>query len=307
MSRRCRYCDAQLPGRGTRPRIQCGADECLRAYTLEAGRRRTAGLSPLSRELGLSRPQAGAVTEKRFCPICSDEMPRRRRAACPKNACQRAVARNRAKKARDEFQARTGRCLRGKYVPSPRKPKLAKPCPHCAEPMPPRHRASCSAPECKRKALNSRMAKYQRDKTAEYRARGESYKGRWRTSEQRAALDTLPKNPEKNRARKQEGWQRRRAQKRTMPYETFRHVEIYERDNWICGLCNRPVDRTLHHSDPMSESLDHVIPLGPPHGGTHTRDNVQLAHRDCNSRKGDRLYWTPEVEDAYTDAAARSR
>lgn len=161
--------------------------------------------------------------------------------------------------------------------------------------MQPRQRVACVKPECQRAALNARMSKYLREKTAEYRARGESYRGRWRTPEERAALDLLQEDPVKRRARKQEGWHRRRAQKRTMPYEVFRHVDIYERDGWICGLCKNAVDPALRHPDPWSATLDHVIPLGPPHGGTHTRDNVQLAHRDCNVRKQDRLNWTPEM------------
>ncbi|WP_158070491.1 HNH endonuclease [Streptomyces luteocolor] len=37
----------------------------------------------------------------------------------------------------------------------------------------------------------------------------------------------------------------------------------------------------------MSPSLDHVIPLS--RGGSHRRDNVQLAHLRCNLRKNNRF------------------
>jgi 5-methylcytosine-specific restriction endonuclease McrA len=148
------------------------------------------------------------------------------------------------------------------------------------------------------------MREYLRKRTAEYRARGESYRGRWRTPEQRAALDELPRDPEKRRKRKQESWQRRRAQKLMAPYEVFQHREIYERDGWICGLCNRPVDPALQYPDPWSATLDHIIPLSPVYRGTHTRDNVQLAHKDCNERKGDRLDW--KLDD-YPEAAPEPR
>jgi 5-methylcytosine-specific restriction endonuclease McrA len=187
-------------------------------------------------------------------------------------------------------QAAIGRARTAKKVAERR-------CPHCGGPMPPRHRKACDKPDCQRTAINARMRVYQRNKTAEYRARGESYKGQWRSPEQRAALDALPKDLDKKRQRKQEGWQRRRAQKRTAPYESFRHVEIYERDGWLCGLCGKPVDPALRHLDHQSATLDHIIPLSPPHNGPHIRANVQLAHRECNIRKRNRLDWKPEVAD----------
>lgn len=68
--------------------------------------------------------------------------------------------------------------------------------------------------------------------------------------------------------------------------ETFAAVEIYERDQWTCGLCAQPIDPTLAHPDLMSASLDHIVPLAK--GGDHSRANVQAAHFLCNSIKGDR-------------------
>ena len=62
-------------------------------------------------------------------------------------------------------------------------------------------------------------------------------------------------------------------------------VEVYNRDNWVCGICKKPVDKKLSFPHPMSPSLDHVIPIA--RGGTHEPDNVQLAHFICNSYKRD--------------------
>jgi hypothetical protein len=70
------------------------------------------------------------------------------------------------------------------------------------------------------------------------------------------------------------------------PCESFTDLEIYERDGWRCGLCGATVDRTIVYPNPMSASLDHRMPIA--RGGGHTRDNVQLAHLGCNSRKRDR-------------------
>ncbi len=57
---------------------------------------------------------------------------------------------------------------------------------------------------------------------------------------------------------------------------------------WICGKkCNTKDWTTqggLFIAGDWYPSLDHVIPLAL--GGTHTRDNVRLAHRICNSRRG---------------------
>lgn len=74
--------------------------------------------------------------------------------------------------------------------------------------------------------------------------------------------------------------QRRRARKAGANCESFRTLDIYERDGWICGICEKPVDRELRYPDPKSASLDHVVPLSL--GGDHTRANVRLAHLKCN-------------------------
>lgn len=61
--------------------------------------------------------------------------------------------------------------------------------------------------------------------------------------------------------------------------------KLAERDHWRCGICGKavPKNRTVPH--PRAATVDHVIPLDPDHRGTHTWDNVQLAHFECNWRK----------------------
>jgi len=80
---------------------------------------------------------------------------------------------------------------------------------------------------------------------------------------------------------------RRARKKGNGSAEPLTHGEIGERDGWICGLCHLPVDPALKWPHPQSRVLDHVIPLA--RGGTHTSDNVQIAHWLCNARKGARL------------------
>lgn len=62
---------------------------------------------------------------------------------------------------------------------------------------------------------------------------------------------------------------------------------IFERDGWVCQLCNSPVLRFVRHPHPRSPSIDHILPVAL--GGQHVESNVQLAHLGCNSAKGDRV------------------
>lgn len=75
-----------------------------------------------------------------------------------------------------------------------------------------------------------------------------------------------------------------RARRRSVRVETFQHEEIFDRDGWVCYLCENPVDPTASWPHPMMPSIDHVIPIS--RGGEHSRSNVRCAHLGCNLRKG---------------------
>lgn len=62
---------------------------------------------------------------------------------------------------------------------------------------------------------------------------------------------------------------------------------IYERDGWICQLCLLPVDETLHYLDNWAASLDHIIPQSHQLIPDHSPNALRLAHRWCNSARGD--------------------
>jgi 5-methylcytosine-specific restriction endonuclease McrA len=73
----------------------------------------------------------------------------------------------------------------------------------------------------------------------------------------------------------------RYARKKGAPIvEKISRQAIIERDNSTCYLCHR-------HLKPTEITLDHVIPL--VRGGTHTADNLRVACRSCNCRKGAKL------------------
>lgn len=80
---------------------------------------------------------------------------------------------------------------------------------------------------------------------------------------------------------------RRKERLSKVRVERFSKWDIFERDNWICGLCNEPIDREATFPNPYSVSLDHIIPV--VRGGDHIPENCQAAHLRCNSSKNGRL------------------
>lgn len=67
--------------------------------------------------------------------------------------------------------------------------------------------------------------------------------------------------------------------------------KLIERDEGICHICGEKIDKEDYsYIDGVKcvgnsyPSIDHVIPVSK--GGTHTWDNVKLAHMVCNARKG---------------------
>jgi 5-methylcytosine-specific restriction endonuclease McrA len=79
---------------------------------------------------------------------------------------------------------------------------------------------------------------------------------------------------------------RRRAAKRNAKVEKVNAIDIFNRDNWTCQLCGEPVQRDAKVPHFLAPTLDHIVPLAK--GGSHTKENLQLAHFICNSRKSDR-------------------
>ena len=70
---------------------------------------------------------------------------------------------------------------------------------------------------------------------------------------------------------------RRRARMRKAFVEPVQKARVYERDGGRCQICRRPVSYA-------EATVDHIVPI--IRGGEHTPRNVQIAHGQCNSRKG---------------------
>lgn len=96
-----------------------------------------------------------------------------------------------------------------------------------------------------------------------------------------AARRWQKEHPEKGR----EIAARRRARKRAAKADKVDLALMW--GDGRCGLCRQPVDPDLQYPEPMSKSIDHIVPLA--RGGTHEQANVQLAHLVCNNRKGARV------------------
>lgn len=56
----------------------------------------------------------------------------------------------------------------------------------------------------------------------------------------------------------------------------------------VCGICGKPIDKSLKFPHPLSACIDHIIPVAK---GGHPSDinNLQLAHMCCNRQKSDKL------------------
>lgn len=102
-----------------------------------------------------------------------------------------------------------------------------------------------------------------------------------------------------DKCRKKAEWQshdvRRRAKiKAAMVDRDITLAGLFRRDGGVCQLCGKPcrlddyvIQRGQKQCGDWYPSIDHIIPLAK--GGRHSWENVQLAHRICNSRKRDSM------------------
>jgi hypothetical protein len=68
-------------------------------------------------------------------------------------------------------------------------------------------------------------------------------------------------------------------------------LEVANRDNWVCQLCLKSIDRhdldyDFGSPNPDRLEIDHIKPVS--HGGGNERSNLQATHRRCNQKKSGR-------------------
>jgi 5-methylcytosine-specific restriction endonuclease McrA len=61
---------------------------------------------------------------------------------------------------------------------------------------------------------------------------------------------------------------------------------LYFKTNGRCGICHEVIDLACKYPDPMSFSIDHIVPRSQ--GGTHGFNNLQPAHLACNYNRQDK-------------------
>lgn len=69
--------------------------------------------------------------------------------------------------------------------------------------------------------------------------------------------------------------------------KSIRLSALIKKQNGICQICGKKIDMSDRIGTAIGNyypTVDHIIPISL--GGSHTWDNVQLAHMICNSKKG---------------------
>lgn len=73
--------------------------------------------------------------------------------------------------------------------------------------------------------------------------------------------------------------------------DDIKPLDVFERDNWICGICEKAINPSLRHPNPMCATIDHITDISKamdqnwPVESIHTWDNVQASHLYCNLNK----------------------
>lgn len=267
--RTCRHCGANIPSGAHKRRIYC-SKSCGRksTYRRKYPEWHLVGGGPCSHCAETIPTRPGSVEPD----YCSPE-------------CRRDAARARAKanyeRTKDQVNAES------RARSAARRAAITKVCPQCGEPFTPER--SLKQRYCSKRCLGAATRDSAGTECSEtdcgrpVRAKGLCNMHYKRVLRAEGRMNDVNWN-ERRRA----AWKARYALTRGAPdAEKFDYREIYERDGWVCGICSEPVDPDLAWPDPMSVSLDHVIPVS--RGGRHVRENAQCAHLTCNVRKLDRV------------------
>ena len=295
----------------------CGGSRVARLKHVRSGQARHCVGCPIGTRRTCGQCGTEFLHGKRPSKYCSGEC---RRKACRPEPKERPAENRVCPNCGREFVATPGRrgrvqttCSRSCTASRPRRLPKAKACDRCgkeftSEPTAGRPRRYCSQ-ECTAKAQIERSVagKLCPDCGGPIKSAGSSRCGgcRARTRAERVAarlagrlLDCpqcgasfTPTNHGQrfcsDPCRKQDGWQNRQNLKRASGNgERVSQAKVYARSGGVCQLCGDPVDRAVLWPDPLSASIDHIVPLSK--GGPHTLTNCQLAHLGCNSRKNNR-------------------
>ena len=111
-------------------------------------------------------------------------------------------------------------------------------------------------------------------------ATGRPHRRIFRPGEYRGAFRTYRGGPPPLRLRRMQHHQEGRARAAGVFWEMVDLRDVYTQCGGRCGICREPVEFDTF-------TIDHVVPFSK--GGHHLRENLQPAHRSCNSKKGNKV------------------
>ena len=83
-------------------------------------------------------------------------------------------------------------------------------------------------------------------------------------------------------------WNDKKNHRRVAAFTKDTHTislrKLYERGGGVCWICGERCDYSADINDNMYPSIDHIVPISK--GGKDEWSNVRLAHRICNSKRG---------------------
>lgn len=124
-----------------------------------------------------------------------------------------------------------------------------------------------------KRANPDKVREYARTYNERYPERGLEQRRRW-----------MAANPEREATNARNLNSVRRARKRNASVGPVDLDALWLTQGGDCTLCAAPIDHELKYPDPLSKSVDHIVPLS--RGGTHEQSNLAWAHLVCNMRKG---------------------
>jgi 5-methylcytosine-specific restriction endonuclease McrA len=63
-------------------------------------------------------------------------------------------------------------------------------------------------------------------------------------------------------------------------------AELFDLQNGMCWICGKQMREFANPNHLLAPSIDHIVPLSK--GGKNHASNKLLAHRQCNSERGNR-------------------
>lgn len=229
-------------------------------------------------------------------PICRDCPPlgashgtdRRYKSGCRCDEC-RAAWNARCRQHQEAARARG-------YVRPDRRDRPQPPsCAVCSEPLLINTPGATTHVACQAEAGRREKRRREARAKAAKAARGTESRSAWVSGECAQCLQVFTRKGTPSRFCSKRCSGKAKSTRRRWKIAMRDRLAIYERDAWTCQLCMEPVDPDLMTTDPIDDwapSLDHIEPQAHALIPDHSPENLRLAHRWCNSVRGDGAWYT---------------